>query len=412
MVMQVDSSMPSSRLARQAAATQRTSSPKRERLAWPDVAKGLSIIGVIVLHVCLDVPFGMDSGLAAVNSMLDPLRMPLFFLVSGLFAGKVLKMSFWELFSRRLWFFIVPFIIWMPVEKALKYWQWSYFFDKPMPTFKEGYLWTFFNGESMYWFLHALVAFNVFLWATRKLPRLAAVALSFVPLLVLPVEVDILFIGKAVQYLPVFMIGCVFSDSIKKFAAMKNPWANPRRVVAASASYIAGYAAFATWYFIVETGASRDIGWPFFGGEVVTPASQWIFVRMVGQLLMLPMAVLIAYGLSKIPYVSQALQFLGRYTLFLYIGHPIALTLLYHFPVGVLWNLEISPESTVMWQQTGTWIVYGLAVSAFGGFALWALSRVPIIGWTLTPPRIHDIPARLRRWWADQARAHAEGNTH
>lgn len=381
--------------------TQQNAAPaQRERLAWPDVSKGLSIVGVVILHVCLDVPFGMETGLASINSILDPLRMPLFFLVSGLFAGKVLRMTLWELFSKRLWFFIIPFVFWMPIEKALKYWQWSYSYDKPMPTFEEGYAPIFFNGESMYWFLHALVVFNLFLWATKKLPRSLAVAASFTPLLILPAEVEILFIGKMVQYLPVFMIGCYFSEAIRDFAAAPNPWTQPRRIVFAAGTYIVGYAAFASWYFLVETGRTGDIAWPFLGGEVVTPASQWIVVRMIGQLLMLPVAILAAYGLSKIPYVSQCLQFLGRHTLFIYIGHPIALTLFYHFPVSVLWNLEISPESAVPWAHTTTWITYGLFVSALGGLGMWLLSRVPVLGWTLTPPAIYTLPARVRRFLA------------
>ncbi|UDL75151.1 acyltransferase family protein [Corynebacterium uberis] len=72
-------------------------SPASPRLAWPDVAKGVSILGVVVLHVSLVVPYGTDSFIAQVNHLLDPLRMPLFFLVSGMFSTKILRYSLWDL---------------------------------------------------------------------------------------------------------------------------------------------------------------------------------------------------------------------------------------------------------------------------------------------------------------------------
>ncbi|HCG2982640.1 TPA: acyltransferase family protein, partial [Corynebacterium striatum] len=64
-------------------------SPSQPRLAWPDIAKGISILGVVLLHVTLTVPESSETRLAAFNVWLDPLRLPLFFLVSGYFSSKV-----------------------------------------------------------------------------------------------------------------------------------------------------------------------------------------------------------------------------------------------------------------------------------------------------------------------------------
>ena len=94
-----------------ASLTQRPAATVKTRLDWPDVAKGLSIIGVVVLHACLVVPGGMDTPIAAVNEFFAPLRMPLFFLVSGYFSVKIMRYSFGELFMFRLWFFLVPLLI-------------------------------------------------------------------------------------------------------------------------------------------------------------------------------------------------------------------------------------------------------------------------------------------------------------
>ena len=33
----------------------------KERLSWPDVSRGLSIIGVLILHVGMAVPYGTEA---------------------------------------------------------------------------------------------------------------------------------------------------------------------------------------------------------------------------------------------------------------------------------------------------------------------------------------------------------------
>ena len=128
----------------------------KKRLAWPDVAKGVSILGVIVLHVCLAVPGGMDTLLARANSVMDPLRMPLFFLVSGFFSAKILNYSLTELFVRRLWFFLVPYAVWVPVEINLKFIEFKLVFDADSVGAVE-ILWRMLIGANLAWFLWALV---------------------------------------------------------------------------------------------------------------------------------------------------------------------------------------------------------------------------------------------------------------
>src|SRR5699024_708546 len=64
---------------------------KANRVEWADTAKGLSIIGVCLMHIVTAVPDGTSTPLGLLSSFLDPLRMPLFFLVSGLFAHRGLE---------------------------------------------------------------------------------------------------------------------------------------------------------------------------------------------------------------------------------------------------------------------------------------------------------------------------------
>jgi uncharacterized membrane protein YcfT len=83
-------------------------------LAWVDAAKGLSILLVVAHHA---VMFLHTSGLAppavvAANTALASMRMPLFFLVSGLFVAGPLAAPWRTLLHKRVAFFLYLFVLW------------------------------------------------------------------------------------------------------------------------------------------------------------------------------------------------------------------------------------------------------------------------------------------------------------
>src|SRR5699024_160287 len=133
---------------------------------WPDIAKGISILGVVLLHVSLAIPGGQDTMMSHLNALLDPLRMPLFFMVSGFFAVKVLNQSFGELFRGRLWFYLVPYLLWTPVNLYLHRLAGTVFTGRAPGTW-EWYSGSLLGATNMYWFLYFLLIFNLFLWSTR-----------------------------------------------------------------------------------------------------------------------------------------------------------------------------------------------------------------------------------------------------
>src|SRR5699024_7156213 len=93
---------------------------KANRVEWADTAKGLSIIGVCLMHIVTAVPDGTSTPLGLLSSFLDPLRMPLFFLVSGLFAHRVLERTLGDLWYRRLWFLLVPYLVFTPFQALIR----------------------------------------------------------------------------------------------------------------------------------------------------------------------------------------------------------------------------------------------------------------------------------------------------
>jgi uncharacterized membrane protein YcfT len=84
------------------------------RVAWVDAAKGLSILLVVAHH---SVMFLQTHGLAppavvAANTALASMRMPLFFLASGLFVAAPLAAPWRTLLHKRVALFLYLFLLW------------------------------------------------------------------------------------------------------------------------------------------------------------------------------------------------------------------------------------------------------------------------------------------------------------
>src|SRR3954471_11840580 len=65
----------------------------KQRLAWPDLARGLCMVLVVLLHSdhALRHIDESDEHLHLLNELLVPLRQPLFFLISGMLGAGILS---------------------------------------------------------------------------------------------------------------------------------------------------------------------------------------------------------------------------------------------------------------------------------------------------------------------------------
>ena len=72
------------------------------------------------MHVVTGVPGGMETPWFWVSTVLDPLRMPLFFLISGMFAHRIISWNVETLWFRRLWFLLIPYLVYSPVQAVTR----------------------------------------------------------------------------------------------------------------------------------------------------------------------------------------------------------------------------------------------------------------------------------------------------
>ncbi|MEH3117637.1 MAG: acyltransferase family protein [Methylorubrum populi] len=92
------------------------------RLAWVDVAKGLCIVLVVMMHSTLGTgeALGGEGFLHGVVEFAKPFRIPDFFLLSGLFLGRVIDRD-WRLFAdRRVVHFAYFYGLWVVIQSLFK----------------------------------------------------------------------------------------------------------------------------------------------------------------------------------------------------------------------------------------------------------------------------------------------------
>lgn len=158
---------------------------KTVRVNWVDSAKGLCILLVVLGHAITTLgAHGYSTGIwADVNFFLGPVRMPLFFLLSGLFAAKALSESWTKLANRRIWVMVWLYVLWVPIRDLYNALLPSTHVEEvglrgPPPLFEpanwDSLLYNSLHAavepSSYLWFLWALALFAILTKATRRVP--------------------------------------------------------------------------------------------------------------------------------------------------------------------------------------------------------------------------------------------------
>ncbi|AWN49016.1 acyltransferase [Methylobacterium terrae] len=140
------------------------------RLAWVDVAKGICIILVVMMHSTLGVgeAMGREGFMHHVVEFAKPFRIPDFFLLSGLFLGRVVDRD-WRLFAdRRIVHFAYFYLLWLVLQSAVKYGQIT---EGAGPgAFLAHLAYGLVEPYSTLWFIYLLAVFSVAVKLLRRVP--------------------------------------------------------------------------------------------------------------------------------------------------------------------------------------------------------------------------------------------------
>lgn len=281
-----------------------TSTPK-PRVEWADTAKALSIIFVVILHVRNELfLFSIQSEtLDRLVEISTNLRMPLFFAVAGLFAGKWMRAPWQSLIKQKAALLIWVFLAWQPIilfYKLLNNWALGSFgFDVLMSESARTLLSPLRpNGEL--WFLWALLIFFLFARLTQQIrPRKQLAIASFVSIswmsIVEPLMSEMVFRAIGSGWNGLFRYYFLFIG----FALYS------RRIIRhiSGCKWHTSMLAFGTWLLTASTVAYFNL-----------PSASTIFLLTI-------LGVVGGLGLAKMVSNIYIFQYLGQKTLQIYLAH-------------------------------------------------------------------------------------------
>lgn len=272
----------------------------KARVAWLDVAKGWSILCVAFYHSTIYLSkYDLASTVFEdLNSVLMPVRMPLFFAVSGILAASSIQYSWPALVEKRLYVFAYLLIVWTAIRWA--------FFSTVMTNINSPT-----EGSSLFeliefwiapstglWFIWALGIYFVLgkLGFRFKRSAYAVVCVVSVSSYVGLFEIDNFAQQNAVRYAPFFLTGAWFGRSIVR-------WLVPRYV------FVGVFSALA---FLAMT-----------LGMVATAGPVRGLLQMFASISGLAMGASVSVLLSNSRMLEKSLGYVGRNTLPIYVAHVL-----------------------------------------------------------------------------------------
>ena len=329
-----------------------------DRLTWPDVAKGLCIALVVLHHVtgkhyvtALPADLAWLAGpWAWVTSALKPLRMPLFFVISGFFAAGALRRPWRQVVGARLASPYYLYVVWLALHALI----FSVETDLPMNRSRDGgeLVLDLVYASTGLWYLYALAAYFLVLKVLVPLPRQWVLAIALT-VTVVGALLPIAEVNRAavLQNFVYFAVGALFPGVVRRVAAGRTRWV--------------------TWALAMT----------FFG---LVAALRWLGVPVeMLSVLAVPLGIRVAVAMTAWPALADAAGHLGRRTLPVYVLHVPLLALVHHLP-GLL-PTDVAPVAAALYPLLLTALLIGTSlvlarVLAAGGLG-WLLARPGSTAW-------------------------------
>ena len=200
-----------------------------KRVDWVDYAKGFCIVMVVMMHSTLGVEkaLGEPSWLHGAIEFARPFRMPDFFLIAGLFLGRVIDRDWRDYGDRKVVHFVYFYALWVTIQFALR---------APALVAEQGaggaalaYLASYIEPFGTLWFIYLLPVFFVVTKLVRNWPWW----LVFVPaaaLEILPLETGSIVIDEFAARYVYFFAGYALARHVFRLPALAG--ARPRAALA------------------------------------------------------------------------------------------------------------------------------------------------------------------------------------
>ncbi|WP_022869708.1 acyltransferase family protein [Yaniella halotolerans] len=290
----------------------------KKRVLWLDFAKAFAIIAVVVTHVItkflIPLDFRSSEILVAFIVAFQPLRMPVFFLVSGLLGASALIKPWRVVLTRKTASYYYIYVIWLVLQTV----SFSLFPNHiVIPTVVANDLVSIFAqltyDPSNLWYLWALALFFPIAKMGLRLPRAAIVAsLLLATLAAMGLFSELGLASAALLNLPWFLLGSYFSSSLMSFVDSRQS----RRIwlsIFCFAFLLAGYLGIRVAFGSLFSGLIYNI------------------VAFAGLIMIVYLFPRLATILRRCKLLSSLVVYIGRNTVQIYVLHVPIITLVGYF---------------------------------------------------------------------------------
>ena len=320
-----------------------SAAPRTTRLPWLDVAKGLSIVAVVLFHAGSTAPAGTTARAAwqLFDLGLFTFIMPLFFLVSGLVMGTALTLPFRAFVRKRVWPIAYLFVIWAVIYAAI---------NLVTGGLVGGSVVESLTLQTVLWYLAALCVYMLVAWLTKKVPSVIVIAAA--ALIAVPSAVYFPFDGWGLAHGPHFMVfflaGCRLAGPIM------------RRVQEV------------TWRSLALLAMVAIV----FGAIAVALPSARAAIYALTPLISVPLVLIVSVWFSRWKSASTFIQKLGVGSLGIFVIHQLILSV-----VGVLLVPALSQFAAFQWLLP----LIATALAVGGAMVVWNFrAKYPLL---FRPPK-------------------------
>lgn len=213
----------------------------QNRLDHLDFAKGISIALVVVFHatMALDRQNMADAHYWLLNNFMAPIRMPMFFFISGFLMKKLARSASTDAFYRRVAGLIYLFVLWSVIHLL---WETV----SPLTSAPAASRWVVFlySPSSVLWFIWALAIYFCIARAGETVRRdaifVVALILSLVTYMGL-IEFANFAHNNVLKFLPMFLFGAWYAKPLINSDTLRHPTTFPLSLLAFGVAFAVIY---------------------------------------------------------------------------------------------------------------------------------------------------------------------------
>ncbi len=278
------------------------------RLKWVDYVKGIAIVLVVYRHVLIGIErsgINIPSYMVTANMIFYSFRMPLFFILSGLFINASLqKKTFKELFSIKLETLIYPYFIWVFLQVTTQI-IFTDFTNSSRGLIDYTYIFYLPRELDQFWYLPAL--FNVtlvyaFIKSKLNPPVFFQIVFGLALYFTSPYLRDISIISDWMEFYVFFAVG----DAVSHFllnTSNQQKLKSPLLLVLSFPVFI-----FIQLYYLSKPES--------YFTSIATGRTEYIFIALAGCFMMIVFSLFIE-NFKQIRF----LRIIGLHSLYIYVMH-------------------------------------------------------------------------------------------